>query len=545
MIVHKFGGTSVGSPDRFASVADIILTHHGSPATETGKVCDAAHAGLDGQGRQSAVVVVSAMSGVTDRLIAGARAAAESRDTVYRGIKADLLSQHLDVVETVLSDRVHRLEIGGFIEDRLHDLERLYRSIAVLGELTARGRDAVASFGEQLSVHILAAVLRERGVRAQALSSSELIVTDDVFGSATPLMGPTRRRLRATILPLTRGGVLPVVTGYIGSTEEGVTTTLGRGGSDFSAAVIGVGLDAEEVWIWSDVDGILTADPNIVPQAATLTELSYAEAADLAYVGAEVLHPKTIRPLVQRSIPLRIVNSFNPTHHGTVIVESPSAQRQVLPAIISTTGLGMIAVGSRDDSWTLQMAARVLRRLSEGGLEVLMLSQSLSEHSLNLIVREKDQEHCLRILRGEFKDGSGPSASVGEPARPAGLEQEGTRRFRIGLKEKVATVSVVGLPGWQGQRNGMVSRAFAALGQHQTRIIAVAQTASEHSVSFCIPEEHLPPAVRFLHRELGLEDDTEGTDGINHRPRAADPTRSAGRRGTGPTGSKTCPSPQC
>jgi aspartate kinase len=494
MIVHKFGGTSVGNPDRFARVAEIVLAHHtpsaaGSTRPQASGVPQLTMDGDSNPGGGAAVVVVSAMSGVTDQLIAGARAAAEGRDADYRRIKADLLGRHLDVVETLLSESVHRLEVGGLIEDQLHDLGRLYRSLAVLGELTARGRDAVASFGEKLSIHILAAVLRERGARAQALSSSALIVTDDVFGAATPLMNPTRRRLQSHVTPLIKRGVLPVISGYIGATEDGVTTTLGRGGSDFSAAVIGAGLDANEVWIWSDVDGILTADPNIVPQARTLTELSYAEAADLAYVGAEVLHPKTIRPVVQHGIPLRIVNSFNPAHRGTLIVESPSAQRQVLPAIISTTGLSMIAIGSRDDTWALHMAASVLQRLSEGGLDVLMFSQSLSEHNLNLVVRERDQNHCLRVLRREFKHG--------QRCDP----------FRLGIKEKVATISVVGLPGWDAPHNDVVSRAFAALGERQTRVIAVAQAATEHSVSFCIPETQLKDAVRFLHRELGLEDD--------------------------------------
>jgi aspartate kinase len=300
-------------------------------------------------------------------------------------------------------------------------------------------------------------------------------------------MDLTRHRLQQRIKPLVEQGVIPVITGYIGATEDGLTTTLGRGGSDFSAAVIGTGLDADEVWIWSDVDGILTADPNIVPQARTLTELSYSEAAELAYVGAEVLHPKTIRPVIQRSIPLRIVNSFNPEHPGTLIVELPSAGREVLPAIISATGLSMIVVGSEDDSWTLHMAARALHELSEAGVEVLMLSQSLSEHNLNLVVRDKDQDHCCRILRREFRN-----------------EHEHDI-VRLGAEERVSTVSVVGPPGWNGKRNGIAAQAFSALGECETRVIAVAQAATERSVSFCIPEDQLAATVRFLHCKLGLE----------------------------------------
>ena len=470
MIVHKFGGTLLGDAQCFSNVADIVVAYQDR---------------AENPGTAGTVVVVSAMCGVTEQLIAGARAAAEGKDSVYREIKAGLLNRHLEVVEILLTRSRERLDVGGLVEDRLHELERFYRSIAMLGELTARGCDAVASFGEHLSSSILAAVLREREVRAQAMSATELIVTDDSFGAAMPLMDPTRRRLLQRIAPLVERGMLPVITGYVAATEQGVTTTLGRGGGDFSAAIIGAGLDADEVWIWTDVDGILTADPNIVPYARTLTELAYTEAADLAYFGADVLHPKTIRPVIEGRIPLRIVNSFNAGHPGTLIVESPSAGREILPAIISSTGLSLIAIGSQDDSWALQMAARVLQVLSDAGVDVLMFSQSFSEHSLNLIVREQDQAHCLRILKREL-----------ENRKPGS-------RYNLGLKEQVATISVVGVPDWNG--NGIASRAFAALGKQGTRVIAVAQAATEHSVSFCVPEDQVSDTVRSLHRELGLE----------------------------------------
>jgi aspartokinase/homoserine dehydrogenase 1 len=470
VIVHKFGGTSVGDAERFASVADTVLKHHlwGSTPTPGGTV-----------------VVVSAMAGVTDQLISGARIAAMGNDIGYREIKAELLRRHLEVVDSLLQEGAERLKVGGLIEDRLHELERFYRSIAMLGELTARGRDAVASFGEQLSSSILASALRERGARAQAVSATRLIVTDDRFGAAMPLMDQTAQRLHDEIVPLLERGVIPVITGFIGATAGGVTTTLGRGGSDFAAAIVGAALGSQEVWIWSDVDGILTADPNIVPHARTLSELSYAEAAELAYFGAEVLHPKTVRPLAGRAIPLRIVNSFNPEHPGTLIVDVPSPERELLPAIISTVGLSLIDVGSQNDSWALQMAARALHRLSQAGVDVLMFSQSFSEPSLNLVVREYDQAHCLDTLELEFNQGGRSDRCV------------------LGTKEKVATISVVGVPGWN--QNGIVSHAFAALGKHGTRVIAVAQAATENSVSFCIPDGQVADTVRFLHRELGLE----------------------------------------
>ncbi len=508
-IVHKFGGTSVADAHCIGHVADIILARLQGPG-ETAPV--------------ETIVVVSAMSGVTDQLIAGARSACEGRDAEYRQVKAHLLRRHLEVVEALLTRSPERLSAGGLVEDRLHELERFYRSIALLGELTARGLDAVASFGEQLSAHILAAVLRERGLRAQAISATDLIVTDDHFGAATPRMDPTRDRLQQQVGPFLARGVLPVITGFVGATEQGVTTTLGRGGSDYAAAIVGAGLDADEVWIWSDVDGILTADPNLVPQARTLAELSYAEATSLAYYGAEVLHPKTMRPVVQNRIPLRILNTFRPDDPGTRIVECPGDDRELWPAIISADGLSLIAVGSDDDSWSLPMAAHALQALSDAGVDVLMFSQSFSEHSLNLVVREQDQTHCLRTLEREF----GPAAP-----RPCSL----------GIKQKVATISVVGVPHWNGSPSGsgsaslpgssgslptgkgtalLTAAAFAALGKCGTRVIAVAQasslrlanatplhlrpTATEQAISFCIPQEEMADTVRFLHRELGLED---------------------------------------
>lgn len=462
MLVMKFGGTSVGDAQRFAAVADIVR----------------------GSGEQT-VVVVSAMSGVTDSLIQGARAAAEGQNDAYRAIRTNLLARHLEVVDTLLADSSERLRVAGFIEDRLHDFERLCRSIAVLGELTARGSDAVASIGEELSAQMLAATLRTRGSRAQAVSATDLIVTDDNFGAANPLMEATTARIRQRLIPLLERGVMPVVTGYIAATAEGVTTTLGRGGSDYSAAIVGACLDADEVWIWTDVDGILTADPKIVPEARTLTELSYDEAAALAYFGADVLHPKTIKPVVEKGIPLRIVNSFNPAHPGTLIVKEPRPDRQTVPAIISTTGLSLISVAGKGDAWTPQIAARALQRLAEGGVDVLMFSQSFSERSLNLVIRQPDQEHCLRLLRREFED-----------------ELALRRLSHLRVQEEVGTVSVVGAPGRDGA--SIVPQVFAALGKQGTRVISVAQAASEYNVSFVVPADEVEDTVRSVHRELGL-----------------------------------------
>lgn len=462
MLVMKFGGTSVGSAERMQAVADIVA----SSADE------------------QVVVVASAMSGVTNQLIQAARSAAVGQDGVYREIKADLVARHLQVINELLEDSSERLDLAGLVEDRLYDFERLCRSIAVLGELTARGSDAVASIGEHLSCPILAAFLRKQGVRAEMVSATELVVTDAVFGGAAPQMAETGVQVRERLLPLLERGVVPVVTGYVGATREGVTTTLGRGGSDYTASILGAGLAVDEVWIWTDVDGILTADPKIVPQADCLSEVSYAEAADLAYFGADVLHPKTIRPVMERGIPLRIANSFNPSHPGTLIVKAPSPTRKSVKAIISTKCLSLLVVAGSIEQWSVHMAARALQCLEDAGVEVLMFSQSFSQSSLNVVVRQQDESHAMRVLAREF-----------ETERQVGIISD------LAVQAQVAAVSVVG-----DSHNGesIVPKALAALGQHGAAVISVAQPASKNNVTFAIPEQEVDSVVRFIHDELAL-----------------------------------------
>jgi aspartate kinase len=462
-LVMKFGGTSVGSAERFAAVADII------ERTEATKP----------------VVVVSAMSGTTSDLIDGARSASEGGHGQYRAIKDNLLARHLDVVDALLGDGPEWKQLAEYIRDQFEGYERLCNSIATLGELTMRGTDAVVSLGEEVSSHILAAILRARGIRAKAVSATTLVRTDDHYGSANPDMAATRHLVATNLRPLLEEATLPVVTGYIGATEQGVTTTLGRGGSDFSAAILGACLDADEVWIWTDVDGILSADPKLVPEARTLRELSYAEAEELAYFGADVLDPKTVAPLGARGIPLRILNSFAPDSPGTLIVPEPDPDRTVMPAIISTEGLCLIGVSGNGRGWSLEMASRALRCLANAGVGVLMFSQSFSERSLNLVVRRQDQKHSVNALKKEF-----------DRDLALGLFSH------IGTQEEVASISVVGMSN--DPDAAIAPRAFAALGKLGLRVIAVAQPASAHSISFVISERDLGRAVPFIHRELGL-----------------------------------------
>ena len=468
MLVHKFGGTSVGSADRIAAVAGIIAASHAEGQT---------------------VVIVSAMSGTTDRLIAAARAAASGDAEAARVALAWIEETHYEAVDCLLVGE-ERLNVHRQIKELLGWVERVLDSIAVLGELTARTYDAVICHGEQLSASILAAVLRQLGVNAPAIIATDLIVTDDAFGAAKPKMELTCARIESRIAPLIERGEVPVITGYIGATEGGVPTTLGRSGSDFSAAIVAACLHADELKIWTDVDGILTADPNVVETARVLRELTYEEAARLARFGAEVLHPRTVAPVIKNGIPLRIVNSLNPDDPGTRIVKSPSNERALWPAIISATGLRLLRIRSDNAGWRLASVIDVLSCLREAGIDVLMFSQSFSEQGISLVVRETDAQDAMRLLQAE-----GGAASTRGRARLS--------ESLITNSDAVGTVSVIGFTADAGSVTAR--RAFAALGTHGTPVLAVTQAVTDDSISFCVPGSDVANTVRFLHQQLGLE----------------------------------------
>ena len=466
MIVMKFGGTSVGDATRMANVARIVTEHR--------------------RDDEAIVVVASAMAGVTNDIVRAARLAAQGDVAGTHHIISSLRERHCAAASLLFTDGAERTQIETYFQERLQDLERYCQSFAMLGEVTVRGLDQVVGAGESMAVRLLTGALRREGIAARAVDATGLVVTDGNFGGARPLMAITRKRVREQVVPLIEAAQTPVVTGYIAATEDGIPTTLGRGGSDYSAAILGACLDADEVWIWTDVDGILTADPNIVPQASTLEVLGYAEAAELAYFGADVLHPKTIRPVEERGIALRIRNTFNPSHPGTLVTDAPGSGRRTVPAIISTKGLCLITVEGHGDTWTPQVSAQALMRLSEAGVSVLMFTQSFTDCTLSLLVRQSDMAPCLRTLEHEFE-----------------RELEQGLLSRIRAQEHVSTISVVGPPGRDGAH--VVAQAFAALGRHGLQVLSVAQASSEYNVSFVVPEKVMGTTVRALHSSLELD----------------------------------------
>src|SRR5436305_488539 len=324
--VMKFGGTSVGDAERIRGAAEIV-----AGAARRGKV----------------LAVVSAMSGVTNRLIAAARASAGGDARAGEELREALREQHAAAIEALISDEAARARLTAEAEQIVKDAATLCRGTAMLRELTPRALDSISSAGERLSARLMAGALEELGQRAAAVEATEVIVTDDEHGRAEPLMEETRVRASGRLLPLLAEGVVPVVTGFIGATRAGTLTTLGRGGSDYSATILGAALDAAEIIIWTDVDGVMTADPRLVADARTINEISYAEAAELAYFGAKVLHPKTLRPVAEASVPVWIRNSFEPGRGGTKITPGGRPSSSGVKAITAIPDVSLITVGGR------------------------------------------------------------------------------------------------------------------------------------------------------------------------------------------------------
>jgi aspartate kinase len=460
----KFGGTSVGNAACIERAVDIIRT-----AARSSNV----------------VVVVSAMSGITDRLIEAA-ALSESGDRQRVAlILEDLRNQHEAVAEVLILSPTERSRIACEMQEIFHEGDRLCQGTILLRELTARARDTISSLGERLSASLVAATLADRGVASEAIDATKLVVTDSYHDAAEPLMEITRERSEARLRPLLDKGVVPVVTGFIGATSKGVLTTLGRGGSDYSATILGAALDANEIIIWTDVDGVLTADPRLVSHAGTIPEISYREAAELAYFGAKVLHPKTLRPVMQSDIPVWIRNTFAPERSGTKITRSGSTNGAGVKALTAIGDVALITVGGPGIVEVCDVLGRTFMTTSSVRADVLLISQSSSQNDICFVVPSAVAKHTVDALRREFAQD---------------LARHNVEH--IGLNQGAALVAVVGAQ-LQGTP-GIVGRILGALGQENVNIIAIAQGSSECNVSFLVAKKDMNAALEITHREFQL-----------------------------------------
>ena len=353
----KFGGTSVGSAERIRGVVERVRERLSLRP----------------------VVVVSALSGVTDLLIRGAGMALE-RNQGTEEIVQELKTRHREVATELTTAGEARLALFAHINSVLAELSAFFVGVHNLGELSPRSLDAISAMGERLSHEIVAAAMNEQGLAAQAVDARGLLVTDDTFGRALPLTDETEARVREALLPLVKAGRVPVLPGYIAATRDGITTTLGRGGSDYSASIIGAALPAEAIQIWTDVDGMLTVDPRVVKTAKVLSEVSFAEAAELAYFGAKVLHPATIKPAVEKGIAVGILNTLNPTAPGTLITERTGEPEGGARAIAFKKGISVILIAQPRMLMAYGFVARVFEVFDRHRTPVdLIASSTVSE----------------------------------------------------------------------------------------------------------------------------------------------------------------------
>jgi bifunctional aspartokinase / homoserine dehydrogenase 1 len=458
LLVMKFGGTSMGSADRLRVAAGIISEQ---------------------QKKRPLVVVVSAMSKVTDLLLETLRhAEVGDRAAVDSTIEA-LSRRHSETCQALAA------EASADVESLVNEFRRIANGILMLGERPPRSVDEAIAIGERLSAAILARHLQLIGIPAEAISGSELIVTDAVFGNASPQMSATKARCAERLRPRIAQGIVPIVTGFNGATADGRTTTLGRGGSDFSASILAAALDAQELWIWTDVDGIMTADPRIVPDVAVLDEVTYAEAAELAYNGAKVLHPRTLAPLVEKQIPVWSKNSFAPHKPGTKIVssfEEPKGARAVTSmsdvALISMEPANAVLIGTR-------LMARSLDALALANVEILVLTSSSYRQTFCFLIRRHDVAAALEALESNLS-----------------IELAHGYLKPIEVNESVGLLAVVG----EGMRGtpGLAGRVFTAISREEINIIAIAQGSSELTIGIIVRLDKLDTAVRAVHAECQL-----------------------------------------
>lgn len=462
--VMKFGGTSVGDAACIRRAAQIA--------------CDAAR-------ESSVVVVVSAMSRVTNQLIEAATLSEANERERVAEIFHTLKKQHDAALSAVITSGEARAKLTKSMREIFAEGERLCEGTALLRELTPRALDLVSSLGERLSAPLVAGAIAEMGARSAALDATELVVTDSYHGGAEPIMPRTRERSQSRLNPLLEDGVIPVVTGFIGASEQGMLTTLGRGGSDYSATILGAALDADEVIIWTDVDGVLTADPRLVPEARTIPEISYREAAELAYFGAKVLHPKTLRAVMSAGIPVWIRNSFAPERAGTKITPQGRSIGGGVKALTAVKDVALIAVGGPGIVGAPDVVGRTFSTTSKVRANVLLISQSSSQNDICFIVSAADAKRTVEALRSEF-------------AQDLVHEQV----EHITIDPNIAIVAVVG----QNMHGvpGVAGRTFSALGREAVSVIAIAQGSSECNISFVVEEHHMKTALAALHREFAL-----------------------------------------
>jgi aspartate kinase len=463
-LVMKFGGTAINSADKVRHIASLIKSQKE-------------------KGNNEIVGVISAARGMTDKISSIPLNIKTSDKQFITDFLKDTNYIHINIIDNAIKNEKLKNAARSVLTALIKELEDILTGVLLLGEITPKSLDYLMSFGERLSTPIVSFALRDLGALSEYLTGKEAgILTDSNYGEARPLMDTTRLRVVHKIEPLLSSNVIPIVTGFIGADQNGNTTTIGRGGSDYTATIIASSIDADEVWFLGDVDGLMTADPKIVSEARVIREVSFAEAMEMALFGAKYMHPRALEPVMDTKIPVRIRNAFKVDHQGTLIsqnltktsqktVKSITAIRHT--ALIDVSGGGMVGAPGT--------AAKIFDALAKNRVNIMMISQSPSESSISIVVRRDELDKAITTLE---------------------LNLLGKIVKRVNINNDVAVIAAVG-SGMRGIK-GVAARVFNAVAKRNANVIMIAQGSSELNLAFVVNDSDCEQVVIALHDEFGL-----------------------------------------
>ena len=462
-LVIKYGGTSISASKDIQTVSKHL--------NELSK-------------KNEIIVICSATSGTTDDLIEISESIKKENKSKAEQLASKIINRHKQLAkQTIKKSDITKKLLAKFDED-FNELVALIDGMVLLGEITSRTMDYLFSFGERLSIKLVSSAINDSGKKSVPLTGKEVgIVTDSNFGESKPLMDTTRLRISKTVDDLFSKKTIPVVGGFVGADQHGHVTTFGRGGSDYSATIVGSCIKADEIWLMSDVDGLMTADPKIVKNAKLLKEVSYIEAIEMALFGAKQIHPRTFEPLITKKIPMKIRSSFNTKNEGTLVSASTSSTvKNTVKCVSNVRDNGLIDVQGGSMVGTPGTAAKIFATLAKAGINVMMISQNPSESSITIVVKNTDLDKAVSALE---------------------LELLGKIIKKLDVTTNVAIIALIG-SGMRGTV-GVASKVFGAIEKNKVNVSMITQGSSELNLAFVVKNSDTNAAVRALHNEFALD----------------------------------------
>ena len=461
-LVIKYGGTSISTAKDIKAISE--------------------HIGLLAQKHQI-VIVCSATSGVTDDLIEISHCIKNENKSKAKEFAQKITNMYRNLAEQTIKTANVQKELLEQLDQDFTELDALINGMVLIGEVTASSMDYLMSFGERLSIKLISFAINDSEIKSISLTGKQVgIITDSNFGESKPLMDTTRLRVLKTIDPLLAQKTIPVIGGFAGADQHGHITTFGRGGSDYTATIIGSCINADEIWLMSDVDGLMTADPKIVKNAKLLKQISYVEAIEMTLFGAKSIHPRTFEPLLEKKIPMRIRSSFNVENDGTLVTMSSSLVKNTVKCVSSIRNNGLIDIRGGSMVGMPGTAAKIFATLAKSGINVMMISQNPSESSITIVVKNTDLDRAVSTLE---------------------MELLGLMIKKLEITTDVAIIALIG-SGMRGTI-GVASKVFGAIGKNNVNVSMITQGSSELNLAFVVKNADVDTAVRALHDEFALD----------------------------------------